>query len=95
MAATKTSNNIQLIKKLIEKGADTEYQCKSGTPFIAAVDGGKVENLKYFVKKLKYNVNRCDLQGNSPLYVATYKGNEEVVKMLLEEGGDPWIKGPN
>ena len=70
------------------------YQCENGTPLIAAIDGNKKETIRYFLEEVKCDVNRTDLLGNSPLYVATFKGNLELVKMLLEAGGDPWIKGP-
>ena len=79
---------------LIEKGANINYQCKSGTALIAAIDGARMKTIRYFLDELKYDVNTKDLGGNSPLYVAVFKGNEEVVKVLLEHGGDPWIKGP-
>ena len=79
---------------MIDFGADIKYKCESGTPFISAIDGNKLNIINYFIQDLEYDVNTIDQQGNSPLYVATFKGNLEIVQLLLKQGADPWIKGP-
>lgn len=53
-----------------------------------------MEIIDYFINELKYDINTTDLAGNSPLYIAVFKGNLDLVNLLLENGGDPWIKGP-
>ena len=49
--------------------------------------------IEYLVSELKVSVNHLDAQGISPLYMATYKGDIQIVKYLLERDADPWIKG--
>ena len=95
MVACRHSENLEFVKYMInELEADPQFVCDNGTPFIAAIDGNKKGVIQYFIDDLGYDINKTDALGNSPLYIATFKGNLEIVKYLLSKGADPWIKGP-
>ncbi|MBU1109115.1 MAG: ankyrin repeat domain-containing protein [Candidatus Riflebacteria bacterium] len=47
----------------------------------------------FVLKLLKYgaNVNFCDPEGKTPLWIAVESGDEKMVQLLLDHGGDPKI----
>lgn len=61
MVACQMQSDLNFIIFLLSKGADLQYQSASGTPMIAAIDGGKVDTVKYLIEKKGYDVNRTDL----------------------------------
>ena len=88
-------SSLDVVKYLVTNlNANLSYICESGSPLISAIDGNKSEIVEYFIKEQGYDVNQTDTIGNSPLYIATFKGNLQLVKFLLANGADPWLKGP-
>lgn len=81
-------NRIDMVRKLVEKGAYIDHASRSGsTPLRCASYDGHLEICKYLVKNgadLRA-VNDCD---QSPLMIASAMGKDEVVKYLLSVGAD-------
>ena len=50
-----------------------------------------IKLIRLLIKKHN-NINDCDTLGNSSLHIAMYKKNYEIVKLLIENGGDPLLK---
>lgn len=87
-AAAATHGMDPIVKLLLEKGADVDaHGGKFGTALIAAVAN---ENLSAVFTLLEggANVNLRAPNGESPLRVAAKRGNEHIVKRLLENGAD-------
>ena len=59
----------------------------SNNIFIRAAASGNVRVLKQMLKK-GANVNRCDLNGKTPLIVAAENGHSEAMCVLIEAGAD-------
>lgn len=60
--------------------------------FYRAIWYGSSSNNKYCVKLIANNqwlVNKKNSSGHSPLFVASCRGNEQVMKALLHKGADP------
>ena len=58
-------------------------------------DGSSLKCLKFLIEELGLNINQTDNEGCTPLYMAWYKYNYEIIKYLLESGADPSILGTN
>jgi ankyrin repeat protein len=61
---------------------------------IASIASGNHSVFNYLLYELKCDPNLCDSIGNSPLYIAVYKGDHALVKHLLKNGADPKLRGP-
>ncbi|RDL34650.1 uncharacterized protein BP5553_07778 [Venustampulla echinocandica] len=82
------NGHVEVVKLLLEKGADLNAATKSGeTPFHQASGSGHVEVVKLLLEK-EANPAAADDGGWTPLYRASGKGHVEVVKLLLEKGAD-------
>ena len=90
-----TLGNLELVRYLITcLDAKFDFKSNQGTPFSKAVLSGSIMLVEYLLG-LGVDVNQTDMSGISPLYVAVYTGNIQMVKLLLEKNADPWIKGHN
>lgn len=81
---------IEIMRWLIEKGADVNYQDKGGyTPLHFAVQERRMNALDLLFEN-GANPNLKDRHGNSPLWTAVFnaKGNFDIVKKLIENGAD-------
>ena len=87
--------NLELLQYLVDKFyLDIGFQSKNGTPLISAIQGGHLEIVQFLVEEKKVDCDSKDKTGVSPLYVATYTGNLEIVRELVMKNVDPSCKGP-
>ncbi|WP_342255958.1 ankyrin repeat domain-containing protein [Spiroplasma endosymbiont of Poecilobothrus nobilitatus] len=88
-------NNKEMVKFLIDNGADVNLQDKDGSiPLHLTM----IENNKEMVKFLIDNgadVNLQDKDGSIPLHLTMIENNKEMVKLLLDNGADTSIKIEN
>lgn len=87
--------NIEIVKLLLEYGADTDIQTENRvTALISAIANDHIEIVKLL---LEYgaDTNVQDEDGWVPLMSATEIGNIEIVKLLLEYRADINIKTKN
>jgi len=78
--------HLEAVKLLLEGGADVHALNKwRETPLLTAANHGQA---KAVAALLRHNADpcKCTDTGWSPLSIAAYKGHDEVVKLLLEEG---------
>ena len=79
---------------LVQHGADINKKSNGIAPLHFAADVPNNEKpilLKYFLEK-GADVNIRDFQGNTPLFVANFADNKEVIDLLLKFGADPTIR---
>ena len=70
------------IKKLLQKGADTEKEDIAGeTPLSNAVRGGNLEIVKLLIEH-GADINHKNLVGDTPLLLAEKTGKEDLVAIL-------------
>ena len=82
-----TSNDIQLIEDLLERGADMDEVVLSGTALSIAAFQGKVD----FVRLLLVRGAKLDVpvpDGYTALLAAARRGHTEICRLLVEFGSD-------
>eukprot|EP01029_Cantina_marsupialis_P017134 TRINITY_DN384_c0_g1_i4.p1 TRINITY_DN384_c0_g1~~TRINITY_DN384_c0_g1_i4.p1 ORF type:complete len:324 (+),score=120.84 TRINITY_DN384_c0_g1_i4:116-1087(+) len=87
---------------LLDKGAVYEFvNAAEMTVALLSVfhsdgdDKSRVRILKFFLGKNEKFANHADIQGRSPLHCAAGNGFVECVKLLLENGANPFAKMKN
>lgn len=83
-------NKIEVVKYLLEKGANTEAkdEDKDGkTALIIAADWGHLEMVKMLVEN-KADINARDNMGKTAIMYAAKKWDKGMAKYLLEKGAD-------
>lgn len=86
--------SVKTLAYFVEKGCDVnEGDEKGWTPLHAAAHLLDVEKTRYLLSK-GAEVNKVDKYGNPPLFRAVFssRGEDEVVKLLLEYGADPKLE---
>ncbi|MEY2677654.1 MAG: hypothetical protein RLZ00_346 [Pseudomonadota bacterium] len=82
------TNQLELAKVLIERGADVN---KAGwTPLHYAATHGHREMMRLLIEHDAY-IDSEAANGNTPLMMATATASPLAVKLLLEEGADPTL----
>lgn len=84
--------NLDLIKSLIEQGADIEAKNNDGrTALMWACENGAIEVVSFLIRK-GANINEKDNQGLTALCAAAQNGHFPIVKLLVENGANIRIK---
>jgi ankyrin repeat protein len=87
MAAAKRNGNADLVRLLLEKGADVK--ATGDTTLIEAAQSGDVEIMRLLIES-GANVNCIDPRvGETPLHSAAVSDNVEAVRLLLAKGANP------
>ncbi|RHZ77013.1 hypothetical protein Glove_186g137 [Diversispora epigaea] len=85
---TAGDGDIDRVKEILNTGISPDIQDQNGyTPLAAAVSYNRIE-LVEFLLTCGANVNLCDNDGDSPLFLAE---TVEMVQKLLDNGADPYI----
>ena len=89
MAIFYAAKHINIVKILVEAGADLEHQDLQGkTPLLEAIDVGNTEVVDFLVKS-GANANRKDEDhGRTPIFFAVFKRNIEICETLIKSGVD-------
>ena len=86
------NNSIQMIRHLVDKGADIRAKSEFGLePIHAAAQSSDKAAVKYFLDK-KVEIDVQNKLGFTPLHVALQVGNSEVAKYLLSRGADASLR---
>ncbi|XP_046547776.1 ankyrin repeat domain-containing protein 50-like [Haliotis rubra] len=74
---------------LLAAGADLTLKNEFGNDFLFwGASGGNLKIVKYLLSLKKFDVNRQQEHGLSPLHIAITKGHKEVFHILVSENGD-------
>ena len=84
-------NNLELLKWLIEKGANVNHQDRIGYCALHFAGQNKLVDIAKFLLENGADPNLQDIHGNSPLWTAVFesKAEKEVMNLILKSGGDP------
>lgn len=79
----------EIIKLLIDKGADPNYKSSGDSPLHAASKAGQLDLVKQLIEA-GAEINDLSYKGHddSPLTYAIKNGHLDVVKYLIEQGAD-------
>jgi ankyrin repeat protein len=87
MVAARRNGNADLVRLLLEKGADTKTP--GDTTLIPAAQSGDVDIMRLLIEN-GANVNCVSPRiGETPLYHAAVSGNVAAVRLLLAKGANP------
>jgi ankyrin repeat protein len=75
------------VQLLLEKGADIEANCESGTPLIVAAEKGNPNTVRLLLKR-GCQIEAKNKQGCTALIMAVTKGSHECVRELLNHGAN-------
>jgi ankyrin repeat protein len=79
--------NVPMARYLIEHGADKSIAKEHNeSNLMLGVFREHVQLVSYLVDELECDVNQCDDDGRSPLYLAVERGSLELVEFLLKHG---------
>lgn len=82
-----------IVKLLLESGADTELQDSIGSTALMIASGkNNVEIVKLLLKH-DVNVNKKDNYFNTALHYACRSGNQHIIHLLLENNAEVNISG--
>ena len=89
-------NNIEIVKEGLIRNPDylNQFDYFRQTPFHWAAKLGYDELLKIFLKYSKM-VNTYDKEFRTPIFFAALNNHKKCVKILLENGGNAFIKDKN
>ncbi len=89
LIAIRNALPIDIIKALVEKGANVNYKNQEGdTPLIESVfDNASIEVVDFLIEK-GADVNAQNEEGNTPLLAASMNGYTEIARSLIENGAD-------
>ena len=83
---------LSTMKFLLALGADAnDFECPNVrclTPLVAAVEANQTEAVRLLLTR-GANVNKKLRRGQTALMFASYKGNTELVRLLLSNAADP------
>jgi len=81
-------NHIEIVKLLIDNGADVNIAVNTGsTPLHIALNGGNTEIAEYLIEN-NADINVKDIMGMSALAWAAKQGDLELVIFLVKNGAD-------
>ena len=63
--------------------------------FLDLIRKGRVQSVHDMWQYFNIDINSQDMYGNTPLHAACIKGNQEIVRFLLDNGGCPDIQEPS
>lgn len=77
---------LEIVRVLIDKGADVNTPSSSETALMRAASAGYVDTVRLLLSKgAEVNVNTDD---GTPLMMAVHRGHTEIMKLLLAAGAD-------
>jgi ankyrin repeat protein len=87
--AAANHGNLEAVKILLDNGADANAQCEClTTPLHKAVANYHFEVSQLLVDLESTNIDVADDEGNTPLHLASEKGNADVMGLLIAKGAD-------
>lgn len=85
--------NNQVLETLVDKGADPcAVDDKGSNALMGVAFRGHVETALWLLKNTPCDVNHQNYAGQTALMMSALFGNEQTIKVLLENGADPKIK---
>ena len=87
--------NLEKIKEILNTKKEENLLSKKDylkrTILYIAARNGYYDLVKYLIE-IGADINEIQSTGSTPLHAASYFGHESVVKLLLENGSNPYIK---
>lgn len=72
------------------------YKESDVSPLIQACMDNDIVKVEKLVNSGGFHMTECrDHRGRTPLHLAAYRGNVNMISLLLENGGDLWTRDDN
>lgn len=79
---------LEIVKWLVERGADVNAPYTYGTPLYKHAGRGNLDICEYLISQ-GAEIEALDYAGKTPLFAAADKGCVDIVELLLANGADP------
>jgi len=89
------SETVQVVKLLLDAGADPNAIDKEGIPIMEAAFTRGDENIVAHLIKAGASIKGTDATGNSLIVLATFTGNIKIVQLMLDAGANVNEKSKN
>jgi ankyrin repeat protein len=86
---------IEIVKLLIEKGADLNETDDDGWTCLMYARKGNIEMINLLLKSAPHIIDLCTFQGNTALMLTVNEENTKVAKLLIEKGANIEIQNKN
>lgn len=83
--------NVKAMNWLAQHGANINVHSERPSALMYAISKNNLLVVRALMS-LKVDVNLVDTKGLTPLMIAAYKGNKEIIDLLLTSGADPSLK---
>lgn len=81
-----SEGHLDIIKVLIHNGVDINFSPNGSAPIHNACSWNHFNVVKYLISK-GVDINKCDEENNTPLDYAYLYSDEDLIKLLIENGG--------
>ena len=79
--------NLDMVRYLVEKGGDIRIaDVDNDTNLVVSICHRHLNVVTYLVDEAGFDVNECDEDGCSPLYIAVIFSSSEITQLLLDRG---------
>ena len=79
--------NLDMVRYLVEKGGDIRIaDVDNDTNLVVSICHRHLNVVTYLVDEAGFDVNECDEEGRSPLYIAVKFSSSEITPFLLDRG---------
>ncbi len=82
----------EIVSKFIDSGADINFlDSHKRNALFAAINSKNFEVAKFLISK-KIDLNKQDLNGHTPLFIASFLGEKDLISDLIKSGADKNLK---
>jgi ankyrin repeat protein len=93
--AVEVSTPLSITKLLVNRGANIEHRGRQNYTFLGRAVASNIPDVVKYLLEKKATINVVGGYRGGPLHMAAYRGDIEILKLLIQHGGDINLGDPN